>query len=73
MQPVTPEFSRPNGVMTNSRLGASMGKDMKRERSQPAAALNYVALNKDEMDGLASTLLSYIWIPCLCELQKFLQ
>ncbi len=50
-----------------------MGKDMKRERSQPAAALNYVALNKDEMDGLASTLLSYIWIPCLCELQKFLQ
>ncbi|CAM6005181.1 unnamed protein product [Sphagnum balticum] len=39
MQPATPEFSRPNGVMTNSRLGASMGKDMKRERSRPAAAL----------------------------------
>jgi hypothetical protein len=55
MQLVTPEFSRPNGVMTNSRLDASMGKDTKRERSQPATALNYVALNKDEMVGLAST------------------
>ncbi len=55
MQPATPEFSRPKGVMTNSRLGASMGKDMKRERSRPAAALNYVALNKDELAGLAST------------------
>ncbi|CAK9278160.1 unnamed protein product [Sphagnum jensenii] len=55
MQPVTPEFSRPNGVMTNSRLDASMGKDTKREHSRPAAALNYVALNKDEMAGLAST------------------
>jgi hypothetical protein len=55
MQPVTPEFSRANGGMTHSRLGASMGKDTKRERSRPAAALNYVALNKDEMAGLAST------------------
>ncbi|CAK9220934.1 unnamed protein product [Sphagnum troendelagicum] len=55
LKPVTPEFSRPNGVMTNSRLGASMGKDTKRERSRPAAALNYVAFNKDEMAGLAST------------------
>ncbi|KAH8958725.1 hypothetical protein BDL97_06G041200 [Sphagnum fallax] len=55
MQLVTLEFSRPNGVMTNSRLGASMGKDTKRERSRPAAALNYVALNKDEMARLAST------------------
>ncbi len=55
MQPVTPEFSRPNGAMTHSRLGASMGKDTKRERSRPAAALKYAALNKDEMAGLAST------------------
>ncbi|CAM6059572.1 unnamed protein product [Sphagnum tenellum] len=55
MQPMTPEFSRPNGVMTNSRLGASMGKDGKRKRSRPAAALNYVALNKDDMAGLAFT------------------
>ncbi|KAH9574264.1 hypothetical protein CY35_01G047700 [Sphagnum magellanicum] len=55
MQPVTPEFSRPNGVTTHSHLGASMGKDTKRERSRPAAALNYVALNKDEMAGLTST------------------
>ncbi len=52
---MTPKFSRPNGVMTNSHLGVSMGKDTKRERSQPAATLNYVALNKDEMAGLAST------------------
>ncbi|CAK9229360.1 unnamed protein product, partial [Sphagnum troendelagicum] len=52
--PVTPEFSRPNGVMKNSCLGASMGKDTKRERSRPTATLNYVALNKDAMAGLAS-------------------
>ncbi|CAM6071287.1 unnamed protein product [Sphagnum tenellum] len=54
MQPVTPEFSRQNGVTTHSRLGASMGKDTNRERSRPAAPLNYVAVNKDEMAGLAS-------------------
>ena len=46
MQPGTPDICR-NGI-NPSRLGASVGKDSKRERSRPSAPLNYVALNKDD-------------------------
>jgi hypothetical protein len=55
MQPATPELLRTNGVTTTpSRLGASVGKDTKRERARPVAPLNYVALNKDDNAGLNS-------------------
>jgi hypothetical protein len=54
MQPATPELLRTNGVTTPSRLGASVGKDTKRERARPVAPLNYVALNKDDNAGLNS-------------------
>jgi hypothetical protein len=55
MQPATPELLRTNGVTTTpSRLGASVGKDTKRERARPVAPVNYVALNKDDNAGLNS-------------------
>jgi protein regulator of cytokinesis 1 len=50
MQPGTPEAPRTNGT-NGSRAN---GKDMKRDRTQPAAALNYMNPNKDEVVGLAS-------------------
>lgn len=49
MQPGTPEFTR-NGT-NPSRLGASVGKDLKPGRPRPAAPTNYVAINKDDSNA----------------------
>ncbi len=51
MQPGTLEAPQTNQTNANSRMS---GKDMKRDCTQPAAPLNYVNLNKDEVAGLAS-------------------
>ncbi|CAM6050896.1 unnamed protein product [Sphagnum compactum] len=51
MQPGTLEAPQTNGMNASSQMS---GKDMKQDRTQPAAPLNYVNLNKDEVAGLAS-------------------
>lgn len=45
MQPATPEFSR-NGYV-NSRIAASNGKDLKRDRVRHAAPLSFAAIDKE--------------------------
>lgn len=51
MQPGTLEAPQTNGTNASSQMS---GKDMRQDRTQPAAPLNYVNRNKDEVAGLAS-------------------
>lgn len=53
MQPATPDIPRTNGV-NGTRTGASVGKNIKNERSRPAAPVNYVAISKDDTASLHS-------------------
>lgn len=54
-QAASPDMLLPrvNGV-TPSRLGSVNGKDNKKDRTRPAAPLNYVALSKDDMVSSAA-------------------